>query len=66
MKAGDLRIPILKDKMKEPIVKEIPKPFEGQFAFAQDGTYCVYKNGKWVTYKERNTSDILANISDCI
>lgn len=36
-------------------VKEIPDPFEGQQAIAQDGTHMIYRKGQWIPFKTGDT-----------
>jgi hypothetical protein len=36
-------------------VKEIPDPFEGQQAIAQDGTHMIYRKGQWIPFKMVDT-----------
>jgi hypothetical protein len=55
--------------MKEHIVTEIAHPSEGQQAYAKDGTYCVYSNGKWITKEEYDRGvyiKLLAAQGDCV
>jgi len=54
--------------MKEIIVKEVSDPFEGQQAYAQDGTFCVYSKGEWMSKKEydRGVYIRLLDTGDCV
>ena len=49
-------------------VREIPEPFEGQQAYAQDGTLCVYQKGKWISKDEydRGVYIRLLDVGDCV
>lgn len=55
-------------KMKEIRVQEIPEPFEGQQAYSQDGTLCVYQKGKWISKDEydRGVYIRLLDVGDCV
>jgi len=55
--------------MKQCDVREIPDPFQGQQAYAQDGTFCVYHNKQWITKDEYDRGvyiRLLAAQGDCV
>ena len=55
--------------MKECDVREIPDPFQGQQAYAQDGTFCVYHNKHWISKEEYDRGvyiRLLAAQGDCV
>ena len=55
--------------MKECDVREIPDPSEGQQAYAQDGTFCVYHNKHWISKDEYDRGvyiRLLAAQGDCV
>ena len=55
--------------MKEFDVREIPDPFQGQQAYAQDGTFCVYHNKHWISKAEYDRGvyiRLLAAQGDCV
>ena len=54
--------------MKDIVVKEIPDPFEGQQAYAQNGTFCIYNKGKWISKEEydRGVYLRLLDVGDCV
>ena len=55
--------------MKQCDVREIPDPVEGQQAYAQDGTFCVYHNKQWITKDEYDRGvyiRLLAAQGDCV
>lgn len=55
--------------MKDFDVREIPDPFQGQQAYAQDGTFCVYHNKHWISKDEYDRGvyiRLLVAQGDCV
>jgi len=53
---------------KEHVVKETPKPVEGQQTLDQNGVLVVYSNGQWISEKEYSRIRVqrLGEIGDCV
>ena len=56
---------LAKMKQQELKVIEIPEPFEGQIAIAQDGTEAIYRNGEWISRDQDNNRRRVEAFGDC-